>query len=97
MYRVTYRVGERSEGILIVEDHELSQALKPAGHDPDSEWEICAEPIGRAEASAIPKNFIGHLLDEDEAAELNRIMVAHIPKKPPAPSVRRPKRRLRSA
>ena len=33
------------------------------------------------DADGIPRSFIGRLLDQDEVAELNRIMVAHIPKK----------------
>jgi hypothetical protein len=42
------------------------------------------------DARAIPRKFIGRLLGEDEAADLERIVLAGIRKKPPAPSVRRP-------
>jgi hypothetical protein len=87
MYRVTFRIGARVEGILIVEDNELNQTLKRADSDPDCDCEV--EHIGSEEADSIPPEFIGEMLDENEAAELDRIMVACIPKKGPAPSVRR--------
>ena len=96
MYRVSYRVGGRLEAVLIVEDQELNQVLEQASNNLNSECEVRAEPIGREEAGVIPTELVGHLLDEDEAADLNRIMVAQIPRKPPAPpSVRRPLARRR--
>jgi hypothetical protein len=90
MYRVSYRLGERFEGVLIVERSEIGKAIERADLDLCSGWSIQAEPVSREDAALIPKRFIGRLLDEHEAAELDRVMVASIPKKPPAPSARRP-------
>jgi hypothetical protein len=83
MYRVTYRAGELVYAVVIVEDEELNQAVDPGDPGP----EISAEHLSAEEARSIPSDFVGHLLDEVEAAELDRIMAVVMPKKPPAPSV----------
>jgi hypothetical protein len=43
--------------------------------------------IGPAEAATIPSKFVGTRLGRDEVAELEKIVLANTPKKPPAPSV----------
>jgi hypothetical protein len=85
MHRVTYSGGELVYAVVIVEDEELDQAFDPSDPGP----EISAEHLSAEEARAIPSDFVGHLLDEVEAAELDRIMAVVMPKKPPVPSVHR--------
>jgi hypothetical protein len=85
MYRVTYSRLELVCAVVIVEDAELDQAFDPSDPSP----EISAEHLSAEEARAIPSDFVGHLLDEVEAAELDRIMTVVMPKKPPVPSVHR--------
>jgi hypothetical protein len=43
--------------------------------------------IGAAEADTIPSTFVGVLLGRNEVAELEKIVLADTPKRPPAPSM----------
>ena len=92
MYRLSYRVGGAFKGVVVVEGSSIGPAIERADQELAG-WACEAEPINPDEASAIPREFIGRLLDEGEAAELERILVERMPKRPPAPSsVREPAR-----
>jgi hypothetical protein len=83
MYRVTFTVCERIEAVLFIEEAELNQAFDPSAPG----QEISAEPLTPEEVRAIPSDFVGHLLYEEEAAELDLLLIAAMPKKPPASSI----------
>src|SRR5580704_4048911 len=88
MYRLSYRVGGAFKGVVVVEGSSIGPAIERADQELTG-WACEAEPINPDEASAIPREFIGRLLDEGEAAELERILVERMQKRPPAPSVHR--------
>jgi hypothetical protein len=90
LYQLYYRAGDAFAGVIFVEANSLGNAPWRAdrtGLDPGGECH-CIE-LHSDDADGIPRSFIGRLLDQDEVSELERIMVACIPKKAPAPSVRR--------
>jgi hypothetical protein len=70
--RVCYRVGGSFEGVIVTDD--IRWALERADRDLSSGWTIEADPITPEDASIIPDRIIGRLLNEDEAAELERIV-----------------------
>jgi hypothetical protein len=86
LYQLYYRAG----AVMFVEANSPGGApwwADRSGLDPGGEC-LCIE-LQSDDAARIPRSFIGRLLDQDEVAELERIMVAKMPKKGPAPSVRR--------
>ena len=90
LYWLCYRVGGCFEGLLLIKAHSLTAARLRAdveGLDPGGECE--AREMHPDDARAVPKRFIGRVLDEEEVADLERILVAAMKKKPAAPSVRR--------
>jgi hypothetical protein len=92
---LSYRVGGAFEGAALVEASSLSEAQQRAeaeGIYPGGEVE--GHPVDPNDTRAIPARFTSRLLSEDEVADLERLLVSIIPKKQPAPSVRRsrPKR-----
>ena len=92
LYQLCYRVGGAFEGVVFVEASSLGAALWQAdrqGLDPGGECD--GIELHPDDAEAIPRKFIGRLLGEDEVADLGRILLAGICKRPPAPSVRRPR------
>ncbi|HLN08483.1 MAG TPA: hypothetical protein VK281_05940 [Xanthobacteraceae bacterium] len=96
LYSLCYRLGGSFEGLVLLDAESMSAAVMRAeveNLDPGGECE--AHEISPHDARAIPARFIGRLLGEDEAADLERILVANTPKKQPASSVRvdRPGRR----
>jgi hypothetical protein len=97
LYRLSYRLGGAFEGAALVEASSLSEAQQRAeaqGIYPGGEVE--GHRVAPADARVIPARFRSRLLSEDEVADLERLLVSIIPKKEPAPSVRRsaPKRGL---
>jgi len=85
LYQLYYRPGDPFALVMFVEANSLGGALRWAdrsGLDPGGEC-LCIELHSDA-AAGIPRSFIGRLLDQDEVAELERIMVERIPKKRPA-------------
>jgi hypothetical protein len=90
LHWLCFRVGGCFEGLLLIEAHSLQAARMHAdlsGLDPGGECE--GRELHPDDARAIPRRFIGRLLDEDEVADLERILVAAMHKKPRAASVRR--------
>jgi hypothetical protein len=66
-----------------------------SGADQDATFCEGHEELDRASAALIPPSAIGRMLDQDEAAKLIRRIERGIPKRPPAPSVRRAVKRKR--
>jgi hypothetical protein len=100
LYWLSYRLGGAFEGAALVEAPSLSEAQQRAeaqGIYPGGEVE--GHQIDPNDTRAIPARFRSRLLSEDEVAELERLLVSIMPKKKPAPSVRRsrPKRMPESA
>ena len=89
IHRVRYQVGGRFEGVILVDDDGLGAAMGWPILKLDRDWTLQVDTIADEEAAAIPAKFIGRMLDEDEAAELDRLLMARMPKKKPAPFVRR--------
>jgi hypothetical protein len=89
IHRVRYEVDGRFEGVILVDDDGLGSAMGWPILKLDGGWTLQVDTIADEEATAIPATFIGRMLDEDEAAELDRLLIARIPKKKPAPLVRR--------
>jgi hypothetical protein len=90
LYQLYYRAGDAFAGVIFIEANSLGDALWRAdrtGLDPGGECH-CIE-LHADDADGIPRSFIGRLLNQDEVSELDRIMVACIPKKGSVPSVRR--------
>ncbi len=96
VYQLCFRVGGAFEGVLFIEASSLGAALWEAersGIDPGGECD--AIELHADDAQAIPRKFIGRLLDEDELTELERVLLAKMRKRPPAPSIRRRRARAR--
>jgi hypothetical protein len=89
IHRVRYQVGCRFAGVILVDDDGLGAAMGWPILKLDRGWTLKVDTIAD-QAAAIPARFIGHILGEDEAAELDRLLTGRNPKKTPAPSVRRP-------
>ena len=96
LYRLVYSFGGAFDGVLLVEANSVGAALWQAhGEELDPGSDCHCVEVDPEDARNIPLEFIGHLLDQDEAAELDRMMVERMPKRPPVPSVRRPADRWR--
>jgi hypothetical protein len=96
LYQLCYSVGGAFEGVVFVEAGSLGAALWEAARDgiaPSTECD--AIELHRDDARMIPEKFIGRLLREDEVTDLERILIAGLPKKPAAHSARR--RRMRGS
>jgi hypothetical protein len=90
LYSLCYRLGGSFEGLALIEADSLPDALLRAELeeiDPGGDCE--GQELAPDEARVIPRKFIGRLLDEDQATELERILLANVRKKPTAPSTRR--------
>ena len=90
LYQLCYRVGGAFEGALFIEASSLGAALWEAeraglhlGDDCDG---IELHPD---DARLIPREFIGRVLGQDELVEFERVLLANMHKRPPAPSIRR--------
>ncbi len=96
LYSLCYRIGGSYEGVVLLEADSLPAAVLRAELVllyPGGECE--GHALSPDDARVIPGKFIGRLLDEIEFADLERILVANVRKKPAAPSVRRPSRRMK--
>jgi hypothetical protein len=88
LFWLCYRVEGIFSGLVLLDANSRADAclraelenLNPGGNCD------CYE-IGAEEAQQIPGRFIGVLLGNEGVAELERIIVKHTPKKPPASSV----------
>jgi hypothetical protein len=88
LYWLCYRVGGTFRGLVLLEATSRADACLRAeleNLNPGGECE--SYEIGAEEARAIPSEFVGVLLGKDQVGELEKILVAHTPKKPPASSV----------
>jgi hypothetical protein len=90
LYQLCYTVGGAFEGVLFLEAGSHGAALWQADREgiaPGDECDVIE--LHPDDARAIPEEFIGRLLNEDDATELERTLIAGMRKKPAAPSVRR--------
>jgi hypothetical protein len=92
LYQLYYRVGGAFEGVIFLEASSLGAALwraEQAGIAAGAECDVLE--LHPDDARIIPEKYIGRLLDRDEVADLERILIAGSPKKPAATSERRPR------
>src|SRR4029079_13319076 len=76
LFWLCYSVGGSFEGLLLIDGLSVMDACRRAelrGLNPGGECE--ARELPALEARYIPRRFIGRLLQEDEAADLDRILV----------------------
>ena len=98
LYQLCYSVGGAFEGIVFLEASSLGAALwraERAGIAPGAECDVLE--LHSDDARIIPEKYIGRLLDRDEVADLEHILIAGSPKKPATTSVRRPRARSSKA
>jgi hypothetical protein len=98
LYQLYYSVGGAFEGIIFLEASSLGAALwraERAGIASGAECDVLE--LHSDDARVIPEKYIGRLLDRDEVADLEHILIAGSPKKPATTSVRRPRARSSKA
>src|SRR5215470_20380271 len=87
LYWLCYRVNGTFNGLVLLEaDSEFAARMRAELEDLSPGGDCQSYEIGAAEAATIPAKFVGSRLGRDEVAELERVVLADMPKKPPAPS-----------
>jgi hypothetical protein len=88
LYWLCYRVNGTFNGLVLLEAETEHHARMRAEVDDLSPGGDCESyGIGTAEAETIPSNFVGVLLGRNEVAELEKVVLANTPKRPPASSM----------
>ena len=81
LYQLCYSVGGAFAGIIFLEASSLGGALwraERAGIAPSAECDVLE--LHPDDARIIPEKYIGRLLDRDEVADLEHILIAGSPK-----------------
>jgi hypothetical protein len=88
LYWLCYRVNGTFNGLVLLEaDTEFHALMRAELEDLSPGGDCQSYEIGPTEAAIIPSKFAGIRLGRDEVAELERIVLANTPKKPPASSI----------
>jgi hypothetical protein len=90
LYQLCYSVGDAFEGVVFLEARSHGAALSAAereGIAPGGDCHVIE--LHPDDARVIPSGFISRLLGADAIAELERILMSRLQKKPAAPSTRR--------
>jgi hypothetical protein len=88
LYWLCYRVNGTFNGLVLLEaDTEFHARMRAELEDLSPGGDCQILEVGPAEATIIPSNFVGSRLGRDEVAELEKIVLANTPKKPPASSI----------
>jgi len=88
LYWLCYRENGTFNGLVLLEaDTEFAARMRAELEDLSPGGDCQSYEIGAAEAATIPGKFVGSRLGRDEVAELERIVLANTPKKPPAASI----------
>lgn len=88
LYWLCYRVDGAFNGLVLLEaETELSAQMRAELEDLRPGGDCESYEIGHTEASIIPSEYVGVLLGSDRVAELQKAVLAHTPKRPPALSI----------
>jgi hypothetical protein len=87
LYWLCYRVNDTFNGLVLLDaGTEFHARMRAELEDLSPGGDCQIYEMGAAEATIIPSNFVGSQLGRDEVAELEKVVLANTPKKPPASS-----------